>query len=164
VLTSESGPTGESYGQVLSYNAGNKELILTESLSATTLSLKLAPSTTFHYKNQPISAEAIRPGSLVTATFDAEGDGRAVARDVSVLAAPGDVFEFTGRVSHLDVRAGVLMVEDLVDHKSYEINFDASLVPSGNGFHVGADVRVSIAFDGTRYVARTVTVNSPSGK
>jgi len=164
VLTSTNGSTGESYGQVQRYNAGVRELTLNDSLSATTLKLRLVPSTTVHHKDQPISAEAIRPGSLVSVTFDAEGDGRAVAREISVLAEPGDVFEFTGRVTHLDLRAGLVVVEDLLEHKSYEINFAASLVPAGNGFQAGASVTVSIGFDGTRYMARTLTVNASPNK
>jgi hypothetical protein len=166
VLTSTSnGSTGESYGQVLRYKAGTGELILNESLSATTVRLKLVPSTTIRHHDHPISPEAIRPGSLVSVTFDAEGDGRAVAREISVLAEPGDVFEFTGRVTHLDMRAGLLVVEDLLDQKkSYEINFNASLAPAGNGLHEGVNVTVSIGFDGTRYMAKTLTVNSSTSK
>jgi hypothetical protein len=55
----------------------------------------------------------------------------------------------------------VLVVEDLLDHKSFEVNLPSSMVPPGGGLHEGANVTLSIGFDGTRYMARTVTVNAP---
>jgi hypothetical protein len=164
ILDSTSGATGESYGQVLSYKAASGELILHDSLSATTLRLKLLSSTTIRYQDRPISPEAIHPGSLVSVTFAAQGDGRAVAREIAVLAQPGDVFEFTGRVAHLDLRAGLLVVRDLLDQKSYEITFNSSLLPVGNRLQEGANITVSIGFDGARYTAKALTVNPLTSK
>ncbi len=158
------GSVGESYGQVQDYKADSTELILNDSLSATTLRLKLLSSTTIRYQDHRISPEAIHPGSLVSVTFAAQGEGRMIAREISVLAEPGDMFEFTGRVVHLDLRAGLLVVRDLTDQKSYEVTFDSSLVPAGNRLQEGANVTVSIGFDGTRYTARALTVNSSASK
>ncbi len=163
-ILDSSGSVGESYGQVLDYKADSTELILNDSLSATTLRLKLLSSTTLRYHDRPISPAEIRPGSLVSVTFAAQSDGRGIAREISVLAEPGDVFELTGRVVHLDLRAGLLVVRDLLDQKSYEIIFNSSLVPSGNRLQEGTNVTISIAFDGTRYTAKALTVNPSAGK
>ncbi len=162
VLTST--PTGESYGQVVSYTPTTNELQFTDSLSSAAIKLRLVPSTRVRQQEHLIAPTALRPGSLVSVTFETEGDGRAVAREILLLAEPGDVFQFAGRVTHLDLRAGVMVVENLLDHKSFEINLTSSLALPGNDFHEGSNVTVSIAFEGTRYVARTVTVNSPSAK
>jgi hypothetical protein len=81
-----------------------------------------------------------------------------------LLAEPGDTFQFAGQVTHLDLRAGVMVVENLPDHKSFEINLTPTMALRGNDFHEGSNVTVSIGFDGTRYVAKTVTANSPPGK
>jgi len=162
VLTST--PTGESYGQVVSYTPSTNELQFTDSLSSAAIKLRLAPSTRVRQQEHLIAPTALRPGSLVSVTFETEGDGRAVAREILLLAEPGDVFQFAGRVTHLDLRAGVMVVENLLDHKSFEINLTSSLALPGNDFHEGSNVTVSIAFEGTCYVARIVTVNSPSAK
>jgi len=135
-------------------------LLINESLSAAKIQLRLVPSTTIRYQDHSISPEAIYPGSLVSVTFSAEGDGRTIAREILVLAKPGDVFQFTGRVTHLDPHARLIVVEDLRDQKSYEIDVPTSMVLQGNGVHEGANVTVAIGFDGTRYMARTLTVNS----
>jgi hypothetical protein len=157
-------PAGESYGQVVSYKPATGELIMTGSLSATTMKVQLVPGTAVLRHDQSISPGALRTGSLVSVTFFTLGDGRTVAHEISVLAEPGDVSEFAGRVTHLDLHAGLVVLEDPRDQKTYEIYFDLSVVPPGDRFREGANVIVLAGFNGTRYVANKLTVSPSSSK
>jgi len=62
-------PAGESYGQIVSYKPASGELILNDSLSATTMKLQLVPSTTIRDQDHPILPMALHPGALVSVTF-----------------------------------------------------------------------------------------------
>ena len=152
-------PTGESYGQVMSYAPATRELQFTDSLSGATIRLHLVDTTKISQQERPISPTALHQGSLVSVKFETEGDGRALAREISVLAEPGDVFTFAGQVTHLDLRAGLMVVENSADHKSFEIDISPAMAQP---LHEGSNVTVSISFEGARYLAKTVTVNSTS--
>jgi hypothetical protein len=128
------------------------------------MKFQLLSSTVIQHQGRPISPMALPMGSLVSVTFLAEGDGRAVVREISVLAEPGDSFEFTGRVIHLDLHVELMVLEDFHDQKSYEIHFDRSLISARDNFREGANVTALIVYDGTRYKARTLTVNPSSSK
>jgi len=76
-----------------------------------------------------------------------------------VLAVQGADFMFGGMVTALDMRLGILVLTSSTDHKSYEIALDPSLIPSDDSLRPGADVTVVSRFDGSKYKAKTVTVN-----
>jgi len=48
------------------------------------------------------------------------------------------------------------------DHKSYEVYVDPSVVAIDDNVRPSADVTVLTRFEGNRYVARSITVNSPN--
>jgi len=66
------------------------------------------------------------------------------------------MFTFVGKVRHLDVKNGVIAVENASDNKTYELQFDPDTV--GDNVTVGSDVEVSAEFQGSRYKAKTVKV------
>jgi hypothetical protein len=77
---------------------------------------------------------------------------------------PGAEFGFSGRVATLDLRAGLLVVVDPRDNKSYEIHFDPAAVRMIGDLQEGADVTVSATFDGSSYTAGTIAVNRAPAK
>jgi hypothetical protein len=79
---------------------------------------------------------------------------------VAILAVPGSSFTFSGEVSSLDLHLGLLVLKSNTDHKTYEISLDPEVVPVSGGLRAGADVTAVTNFDGTRYTAKTLTVNS----
>ena len=85
--------------------------------------------------------------------------GGEVAREISVLASPGESFTFAGQVTAIDLRLGLLALTSSVDHKTYEIYLDPTLVATHDNLRQAADVIVITRFDGSRYVAQNVTVN-----
>jgi hypothetical protein len=100
------------------------------------------------------------PGTLVAIKFGPQQNGGDVAQELSVLAVPGSSFTFAGRITSLDLRLGVLVLDSSTNHKTYEIYFDPSVLASNDKLREASDVTVITRFDGNRYVARTLTVNS----
>jgi hypothetical protein len=150
---------GESEGYVVSYRSDNGELILRDAISPKPLKLKLTPQTRLNDNGRSVAATTLIPGTLVTASFGPQQDGRALAREISILAIPGGRFTFVGKVTGLDLSASLLTLTSSTDGKSYEIFLDPSAVAANDTLRQAADVTVLTLFDGHRYVAKNVTVN-----
>jgi hypothetical protein len=107
-----------------------------------------------------VPASEIAPGSLIAVKLGAQQDGHDWAQEISVQAVPGDSFTFAGQVSALDLRTGLLVLTSTTDRKTYEIYFDPDLLAIGDSLRPGVDVTVLTRFEGNRYVARSLTINS----
>ncbi len=151
---------GESQGTVVKYRADRGELTIRDAISPTPLEVRINASTQFLQDDRPIPASTLSEGSLVAVKFGSEGNGHDLAREISILALPGTSYTFAGQVVHIDLRAGLLVINSSTDRKTYEIYLDPSAQPNED-LHVGAIVTVVTNFEGSRYVARTLTINSP---
>jgi hypothetical protein len=154
--------TGETEGTSTSYRADKGELEIRDALSPRSLKIHVTPQTRLVHGDQAVSANELMPGMLVAIKFGPQQNGGDVAQELSVLAVPGASFTFAGRITSLDLRLGVLVLDSSTDHKTYEIYFDPSVIASNDKLREASDVTVVTRFDGNRYVARTLTVNSPS--
>ena len=152
-------PQGECQGHVMHYDPSTRELTIGSSLSRDPIRILLREDTPVVRAGQGSFAAAsagqadLVVGSLVEVMFDADTKGKAVASRVTVLARPGSRFAFSGRLSGLDIHAGVLVIVDPRDQKSYQISFDPARLPVTQTLRVGDQVTVSAAFDETRYSA-----------
>lgn len=153
---------GESQGVVISYRGDKGELVVRDMLSPRPLTIRLTSQTRLVHGDHSAPASELAPGTLVAVKFGPQHDGSDVAREVSVLAVRGASFTFAGVVTAVDLRLGLLVLTSVTDHKTYEISLDSSLLPVDDSVRPGADVTVLSRFDGNRYVARSVTVNSPN--
>jgi hypothetical protein len=152
---------GESQGVVISYRGGDKgELVVRDMLSPHPLKIRLTSQTRLTHGDHSAPVSELVPGTLVAVKFGPQQDGSDVAREVSVLAVRGASFTFVGTVTAIDLRLGLLVLTSSIDHKTYEISIDPSLIPVDDSMRPGSDVTVLSRFDGDRYVARTVAVNS----
>ncbi len=151
---------GESQGTVMSYRVDKGELMIRDALSPQPVKVRLTSQTRVTASGRPVSAGELQPGTLVAVAFGQKQNGIDVAQEVSVLAVPGDSFTFSGVVTAVDLRLGLLVLTSSTDHKTYEISLDPSLTPVGDDLRPGADVTVFSLFDGSRYVARSVSINS----
>jgi len=151
--------SGETQGIVLKYRDDHGELTIRDGISPQPIRVRLGSTTRFTQGQQTLSASALQPGSLVAVTFDSEGSGHDVAREVTILAAPGSRFTFTGKVAHIDLRSGLLALNSSTDHKTYEVYLDQSVTPDNN-LHPGTDVTVLATFEDSRYVAHSLTIDS----
>jgi hypothetical protein len=150
---------GTSQGVVISYRAGDSELVLRDRLSPEPVKLRFTPRTQIVQDGHAAFASQLVPGTLVDVNFVAQKNNREV-QQVSILAVPGTDFTFAGQVASLDLHVGLLVLVSSNDHKTYEIYLDPSVVPVDDRLHIGADVSTVANFNGTRYVARSLTVNS----
>ena len=151
---------GQSQGIVLSYRSD--ELTMRDGLSPSAVKIHLSPSTKFVRNGRAVSASTLVPGSLISVDFDSQGNGRNAAREISILALPGTQYTFVGQVVHLDLRAGLLVLNSSIDHKTYEIYLNPQGTPDDN-LQAGVNVTILANFQDSHYVARSVTVN-PEGK
>ena len=153
---------GESQGIVTSFSRNKGELVLRDALSPRPMKIALTSQThivRLDHSSQPVE---LVPGTLVNVKFGPQQNGRDVAREISVLAVPGGHFTFTGRVTGLDLRLGLLVITSSTDNKTYEIYFDPNLIQPDQNLHESAQVTVLTRFDGNHYVARRLTVNPSS--
>jgi hypothetical protein len=155
------GATGQVRGQVLSYNSRTGELLLNDAASPQRVKLHIVSATTFFSReHQAASGNDLKPGALVSAEFLGNDAGQVVAREISILAGPGDRFVFVGRVAQLDIHTGLIVLIDPRDHKSYEVNFDPNALSLSDDLREGAIVEATTDFDGHRYVANAIRVDS----
>ncbi len=156
-------PEGEYEGRVLSYDAGTGVLNLTTEPNRPAFRLVVSNRTTFKRVGQAVFSSAasgpadLAPGSLVQVEFDSNNRGQGVVTEVSVLAAPGASFVFSGTIAELNLAAGTLAVEDPRDNQSYQISFDAHAEISQR-LSIGEHVRIAADYDGEKYVATGITI------
>jgi len=151
---------GESQGVIVSYRSDNGELVVRDMLSPHPLKLHVTSQTQIMHGDHAVRAGELAAGTLVAVKFGRQQDGSDVASEVSVLAVPGARFTFVGTVTAVDLRLGLLVLTSSIDHKTYELSLDPSLAAVDDSVRPGADITALARFDGSRYVARTVTVNS----
>jgi uncharacterized protein DUF5666 len=151
---------GESQGIITGYRADKGELQIRDALSPQAVKIRVTSQTRIVDGAHAASTSKLAPGTLVAIKFGPRQDGSEVAREVSVLATPGESFTFAGQVTAIDLRLGLLVLTSSIDHKTYEIYLDPSVVGVDDNLRPAADVTVLTRFQGNRYVARSVTVNS----
>lgn len=154
----------QTSGQIVEHEPGSPELTYRDALSPEPVRLRLDASSVITRDQKTVAASDLLPGSLVSVDFKPDSQGRAVVKQIEIVATPGSTFSFSGRVAHLDLSKGSLVVVDPRDEKSYEVQFDATTRRSNPDLREGAEVVVTANFDGERYLARTITVNSPGAK
>jgi hypothetical protein len=103
-----------------------------------------------------VTRNDLRPGALIAVKFAPSGN-RGIAREISVLALPGTVFTFVGRVTNLDIR-GSLSVDNQSDQRNYDIHFDPMQVRPSKSLAMGSNVVVKASFDGRSYQAQSIEV------
>ncbi len=153
------GTVGESQGIVTKYESDRGELSLRDGISPNPVHIRLSTKTRFVQNDRAVPASTLLPGSLVVVAFDSEGNGRDVAREITIQALPGAPFTFTGQVVHLDLRSGLLVLNSSTDHKTYEIYLGSSVSPQAD-LHAGTDVTVVANFQDSRYTARSISIQN----
>ena len=150
---------GQSQGIVLKYTSD--QITLRDGLSPSAVKIRLSSSTKILRDGRTVSASTLVPGSLVSVDFDSRGKGNDVARQIAILALPGTRYTFVGQVVHLDLRAGLLVLNSSIDHKTYEIHLNPQATPDDN-LQAGANVTITANFENSQYVAHSVAVTPES--
>jgi hypothetical protein len=156
-------PTGDYQGRVMSFDRDRGILTLTSAASRAPFRVMVTNQTAFKregqaaFSSQQSSANDLLPGSLVTVQFDSNNKGQGSATEITVLAAPGATFIFSGTLSALDMHTGALTLLDAKSNQAYQISFDPTH-QSATNLRPGQHVRISADYDGNRYVATDIQV------
>jgi hypothetical protein len=156
-------PSGDYQGRVASYDPDTGVLSLTSGPSRELFRIQVTNLTTFKregqsgFSSQASSANDLMPGSLVSVQFASNNKGKGAAQEITVLAAPGATFIFSGTLSALDMHSGALTLVDAKSNQDYQIFFDPTH-QSAESLRTGQRVRISADYDGKRYVATEISV------
>jgi len=159
-IETATGPV-EAHGQVVSFDPAQKVVRMRESLTAQMVTFSITDRTTLHMKNGTASTADFIPGALIEAVF-APGRKGGIADEVTVLAVPGNSYLFVGRITNVDVRQGLLAIENESDQRNYELRYDPAQVPEQNRLRVGAKVTAHAQFNGTSYMVDSISVLEPA--
>jgi len=147
--------TSEARGQVTAVDNGM--ITVQDNLSAREVQFSVDGETKVTREGTSARGGDIRPGSLIAVQFAPDKENRGVAREIAIVAAPGQTVTFAGKVMHLDLRNNQLAVENNTDNKTYEIAIDRKETLPSN-LMVGSDVTVAAVFDGRQYKANSISV------
>ena len=140
----------------MSYDSGVGTLTLRDELSAQPAKFHLAPNTVVRQDKETRSVADLRPGSLVSLTFGAQGRERGEVREINILAQPGSSFSFFGKITYIDLSRRLIAIANDPDSKTYDIYLEALPTSVLRDVHQGSEVGISAVFDGSRYVARSI--------
>lgn len=156
-------PEGECQGQVESFNASSRDLVVISSLSHQPVRISIPLDTPIVRVGQKEFASGgsgigdLMRGSLVNITFQPGEGGRGTATHINVLATPGSAFTFNGQISLLDFSSGRLVIIDPRDSQTYDFHFDPYRLHNAHELHEGESVSVTAEFDGERYQVTELT-------
>jgi hypothetical protein len=147
------GPAHAS-GQVLEVMGG--QVRLQDRLSGETVRFALTDRTKVTSREGAASASMLHTGSLVDVTFTT--GRKSEAQSITIHATPGEAYVFAGILTHVNVRDGVLAVDNQVDGNNYELYFDPLAEKNVEKLVTGTPVQVTANFDGKRYMATQIRV------
>jgi hypothetical protein len=153
-----SAEAADARGQILAMRSG--EMMMADELSSQPVVFRVDSSTVVKRRDGGGSQTDLTPGSVVAIRF-AAGRHSGVAREVTVLAQPGNTFKFAGEITHLDVSRGQLAIHNRADDKTYELSFDPATTPGWQTLHVGSAVSITARFTGKDYRATDVAALPP---
>jgi hypothetical protein len=146
-------------GQIIAVDPKHNELTLRDALNSVPVRFAVDSETRISKGQTPASFKDVKPGTLVHVRFSASSPNRGLAREVSIVATPGAVFTFSGKVTFLDLHRGLLALQNSTDDRNYEIHFSPEVVTDRSSLGVGRDVLVRATFEGTRYTAQSVNLS-----
>ena len=144
----------DAAGQVTAFNNG--QITLRDDLSSQPMQFSVDGGTRVMRNGVALSIRDLRPGSIVNVQFSSDGLNRGTAREITILASPGQTFTFAGRVMNLDLRNNQIAVQNDVDQKTYDLALERDRLPQN--LTIGSEVTVAAVFDGKQYKASSIAV------
>ena len=156
-------PGGVCRGQVISYDPSTGKLKVNSSLSREPIELRVPAGTPEQMVGQEAtstasSRSALAAGDLVEVEFKPGRKGVAVATHVKIMATPGHLFVFAGKLVTLDMAKGTMTILNSADGRNYQVIFYPAQFPQRSELREGRRVRVTARFDGTAYVAFAIKI------
>jgi hypothetical protein len=154
--------TAEVRGQVTAVNRDKGTVSVRDELSAQPVTFAVDGTTRYSaFKGSAGSAD-IQLGTLLDVQFAPGANKRDLAREVIVVARPGDSYVFSGVVTNINLRDETLAVENRSDDQTYELHFSPASLDDRSKLQVGSEVTAHAVFDGKQYRANDVRVQQTS--
>lgn len=160
VHVQNAGSPADASGQIVSFNRKTGDMLVRDPLAGTTVKFHIGTQTVIRSGDSSAQQSALRPGALVGVKFSPQSRKAGLADEVSIIAEPGTSFTYFGRVTHLDLRSGLLAIENRADSKVYDVHFDPAAMRIPDNLTIGSLVTVVATFEGTAYFAQNLEVNS----
>ena len=154
---------GDYSGEVLNYNPASGVLDLVSGVGGLPFRVHVSADTRISRSGQGsftsagVSISDLQRGSLVSVQFLPDGKGHGEATAITFLATPGSQFVFSGTLTALDMHSGTMLLFDPRNNQSYQIAFDPDSIRRLGEIPNGQHLRVSVQYDGRRYLAREIT-------
>lgn len=149
----------DANGQIVSYNSRNGNMVVRDPIAGSTVTFRVSSQTRIKSGDAEGRQSALVPGTLIAVKFTPQSRKAGTADEVTIIAAPGTSFTYFGRVTHLDLRSGLLAIENQADGKVYDVHLDP-LFRVPDNLTIGSQVTVVATFEGKEYTAQSVKVNS----
>lgn len=151
-------PSADADGQITAVDTGRGTVQLVDKVNSSPIHVSVDSQTKIVYGTNPASLNDLKPGSLVHVRFSPEQANHGLAREITIVAAPGAEFTYVGKITYLDMHRGTLALEDSLDHKNYEIHFDPAHLQARESLGIGSEVRIVAVFEGSHYTAQSIAV------
>ncbi len=147
-------------GQVVNFNPSTGMLSLRDQVLGQQVTFRVGQNTVITRDRRPATMADLKPGSLIAVHFAPFRANSGSAQEITILAEPGTVYIFAGKVTNIDMRNGYLSVENQTDNKLYDVRFSAPRVDKMDQLSIGSEVQVQAVFDGNGYLAQSVAVEA----
>ena len=149
-------PVGEARGQVIDWDAARRVLRVRDVISSQPFSVQVGAATEVRAEGRVVPVTDLISGSLVHVTFRSGSEGTNSAQKVEILARPGSVITFSGRIVVIDLRDGHLTIAGNSGDSTLEVALDSLPQEAKLRLRQGEDVTVQARFDGRRYQAQSI--------
>jgi hypothetical protein len=153
---------GDIRGQVVGYDSSRGILSIKERVSPQPFKLRVTPQTAVTISHRQASVSEIQPGAIVVVNFAPVSNGAEEARQIQVLANPGQSFTFVGKITFVDLHIKRIAIANQADNETYDLGIDSVLPSQMRGLREGAQAVITAVFDGKNYEARTIEISSPA--
>jgi hypothetical protein len=147
---------GEVRGQVTNYDSATGMLSIRDALAPKPVRIRVTPETAIRAGDRPAEPSQLVVGTIVRIGFRPGSEGADMAQQIEILAQPGSLFTFAGKITFVDVRAGFVAIADEAEAKSYEVAVDRLTPEVKLQLKQGNDVVIRAQFDGHKYNAQTI--------
>lgn len=148
----------QASGQIIEVLGGQVRLL--DRISGQTVRFALTDHTKLASSGgTPASASSLHSGSLIDVTFTAGRQSE--AQTITIHATPGESYIFSGILTHVNLRDGILALDNQVDGNNYELYFDPLSEKSVSRLVTGTPVQITANFDGKRYRATSISITAP---
>lgn len=147
--------SADASGQVTAYNPGTGLMTLRDQISTAPVTFTVGPDTGVKLRDGRAGTRSdLKAESLVSVQF-APGPRRGVAKQVEVIAVPGESFMFAGKITNVDLRTGMIGVNNTTDNKIYDISVEPGK-RDRDLLKIGKEVTVVTTFTGRGYEAQSI--------